>query len=166
MDFPKILADFHAIEIDYETDEIDYEPYNSFLSKEESNEWFRAWTGNSEVSADKYLIFGQDGTGGLTAFWLAHDSDDILMQPIVFFGSEGETGVVASCFKDFVWLFAQGYGPYEAVAYPVDEINELSQFLEFSTKHYGMNKVEPWEIVKRAKSHFPNFSSDIENLCR
>jgi hypothetical protein len=166
MEFPQLLSKLHAIEINYDVDEIDYEPYDNFLPLNEATEWFKAWTGNAEVTADDYLIFGQDGTGGLTAFWLVKDTEDLLEQPIIFFGSEGKVGVVAKNFYDFVWLFAQGYGPYEAVSYPSEEINLIPQFYKFAKEHLSGKESTPAEILSFVNNEFPGFTAEIEALCR
>lgn len=164
---PDLLKKLHLIGIDYaDGDGIDFEPFDNFYSEEETSEWIKAWTGNEELNGNEYLIFGQDGTGGYTAFWCVRETDDLLQQPIVFFGSEGELGVVAQSFYDYVWLFANGIGPYEAVAYPGLDRPQNQEFLEFAQTHALSHKNSANEITKKAKSEFPNFVSAIEDLCR
>ncbi|MFI8266555.1 hypothetical protein [Streptomyces sp. NPDC085665] len=77
-----------------------------------STEWFRAWTGNRELIGDRFRVFGQDGTGGYAALWLIRPDRVLVEQPIVFLGSEGETGVVALDLGTFLWLLADGFGPH------------------------------------------------------
>ena len=67
------------------------------------------------------IDFGQDGSGGYVAFWLIRLGEDLLRQPIVYFGSEGEIGVVAANFSDYLWLLAGGIGPVEAIDSPAAE---------------------------------------------
>lgn len=164
--FPKPLRSLNGLEFDYlDGDGIDFEPYRKFLSKDEANDWLKAWTGNPSASADDYRVFGQDGSGGLAAFWTARAGKSLLEQPIVFFGSEGQLGVVASCFADYVWLLAQGVGPYEAIAYGAELGRNSSVFENFARKHAPENERPAAEILESAKSEFPGFEDDVRRLC-
>ena len=96
----------------------------------------------------EYLIFGQDGSGGYAAFWLVNNVEDLLQQPIVFFGSEGEVGVVAQNFGDYVWLFAHGLGPYEAVAYP-----DLKRPLNSKFLHFAQEVAPSNNLASKKSSH-------------
>lgn len=143
---------------------IDFEPYEAFLSAEETADWIRAWTGNSELDGSEYLVFGQDGTGGYAAFWLARPERPLLAQPIVFFGSEGELGVVASDFADYLWLLAGGIGPYEAIASgPEGESNSV--FEAFARAHAETPKT-PADVLTKARNEFPKFEETVRGLCR
>jgi hypothetical protein len=165
-EFPELLKKLHSIEIDYADGEgIDFEPYDSFYSEDDTSEWIKAWTGNEELDGSEYLIFGQDGTGGYAAFWCVRETDNLLQQPIVFFGSEGELGVVAQSFYDYLWLFANGLGPYEAVEYPNDEYLQNQLFLSFAEKHALSHKGSSNEILAKAANEFPDFIVIIEGLC-
>ena len=164
--FPELLAQLHQIEIDYYVDDIDYEPYESFYSEDDTSSWIKAWTGNQELDGKEYLIFGQDGTGGYAAFWLVRDTEDVLAQPIVFFGSEGELGVVASNFYELCWLFAAGFGPYESVAYPGLERPGISKFESFAEAHAAEHRSSVSEILAKAKQEFPSFEELIRDQCR
>jgi hypothetical protein len=163
--FPDLLEEHNNIEIDYEADGIDFEPYDKFNSEEDTSGWIKAWTGNNQLDGKEYKIFGQDGTGGYAAFWCIRDIEDLLQQPIVFFGSEGELGVIASNFYDYVWLFANGIGPYEAVAYPEIENKINSNFLKFANDYAKTYEAKTSEIIARAQKEFPNFVSSIQQLC-
>lgn len=166
-EFPELLAQLHTIEIDYNDGEgIDFEPYDTFYDKSDTAEWIKAWTGNNELDGSQYLIFGQDGTGGYAAFWLVKESKDMLEQPIVFFGSEGELGVVACNFYEYLWLFANGIGPYEAVAYPGSQESRNEPFYTFAEKHALSCKSSASEVIARAVKEYPNFNATIEALCR
>ncbi len=164
--FPKDLRSLHKLEFDYLDGEgIDFEPYRKFLSVKEANEWLRSWTGNESVLADNYKVFGQDGTGGLAAIWLIRTGLPLLEQPIVFFGSEGELGVVASDFGDYLWLLAQGIGPYEAISYGAELSRESEDFINFALR-YALEKKRPAEkILAAAKGEFPDFEAGIRSLC-
>lgn len=68
-EFPDLLTKLHNLKFDYnEKDSIEFEPYQSFMSREDTNEWLKLWTGNKQVDASSLLVFGQDGSGGHTAF--------------------------------------------------------------------------------------------------
>ncbi|MFT6587356.1 MAG: hypothetical protein ACJAVU_003510 [Cognaticolwellia sp.] len=165
-EFPELLKQLHSIEIDYNDGEgIDFEPFDSFYSKSETTEWIKAWTGNNEVDGNDYLIFGQDGSGGYAAFWCVKDNCDLLQQPIVFFGSEGELGIIAQTFYDYLWLFARGVGPYEATVYPDESGTENQLFLDFAVKYANSHESSASNVIKRAASEFPEFISKIESLC-
>ena len=147
--FPDQLEKLHSIDIDYADGEgIDFEPYDDFYSHEETSEWIKARTGNSSLNGHEYLIFGQDGSGGYAAFWLVNNVEDLLQQPIVFFGSEGEVGVVAQNFGDYVWLFAHGLGPYEAVAYP-----DLKRPLNSKFLHFAQEVAPSNNLASKKSSH-------------
>jgi hypothetical protein len=164
--FPAPLRDLHNIEFDDgEGEGIDFEPYQEFLSAEDTAEWFQTWTGGKGKGGSEFRIFGQDGSGGYAAFWLARPGKPVLEQPIVFFGSEGELGVVASRFTDYLWLLAAGLGPYEVVAYGVEEeddeddaIEGSAELIAFAKKHGGKKKT-PAAIVEAAQEEFPDFET-------
>ena len=162
--FPSQLASLHQIEID--EDEIDFEPYSAFMPSEEVTIWIRAWTNNPALDGKEYLVFGQDGTGGYAAFWLQREGKPLLEQPIVFFGSEGEVGVVATCFADYCWLLAGGVGPYEAVGYENCEGKPNAAFTAFANKNAKAAKKSADDVMKAAKAEFPTFEAGIRSLCK
>ena len=164
--FPDVLRELHRLEFEYaDGDGIDFEPYQEFTSRGDVQDWFKVWTGNQSSECDDYLIFGQDGTGGYAAIWPVREGKSLLEQPVVFFGSEGELGVIASNFSDYLWLLANNNGPYEAVAYPDDErpLNEV--FLAFANAHATTPKRKVLEIIENAQSEFPEFEQKIRALC-
>ncbi len=164
--FPPLLAELLGIEIDYEEDEIDFEPYQEFLPAEENATWIQAWTGNKDLTGAEYRIFGQDGSGGYAAFWLARKGKPVLDQPIVFFGSEGELGLVATDFADFAWLMAAGIGPYEAVSYGAADSEPQDEFTKFAQKHVPKAKKSAAQVLERAQAAFPDFVKNVKSLCR
>lgn len=164
--FPDLLIAHNSIEINYQADGIDFEPYEAFTSEEDTASWIKAWTGNDELDGKEYKIFGENGAGGYVAFWCIREVDDLLEQPIVFFGSEGELGVIARNFYDYIWLFANGIGPYEAVAYPEIKNTINSNFLKFANDNAKSYEASPSEIIARAQKEFPSFVSSIQQLCR
>lgn len=163
--FPPLLVELLDLDFDYDADGIDLEPYEAFMDAEDNASWIRAWTGNDSLDGAAYRIFGQDGTGGLATFWLVRDGAGLLEQPIVFFGSEGEVGVVARNFGDFLWLLASGAGPYEAIAYGAEDGKGLARFLAFARQHAPAQEKSGAEVLRAARDEFPTFSEEIAALC-
>ena len=164
-EFPALLSQLHQLEFDYQGGEgMDFEPYDKFQSAEENASWMQAWTGNKQLTGDEYRVFGQDGTGGLAAFWMVRHGKGILDQPIVFFGSEGELGVVAKNFEDYLWLLAGGQGPYEAIS--GYKRTPVERFAAFATQHASGAKKTPGDVMAAAKAEFPKFEEDVRALCK
>lgn len=154
---PAVLQELHTLECNYAGGAgIDFEPCSEFLSEEETRSWFQAWTGNKEVSGIAYRIFGRDGSGGYAAFWLARPDGDLLGQPIVFLGSEGELGVVAANFSDYLWLLAGGVGPAEAILSPGLHRCSDPAFTAFARHHSATAHLGAKEVVARAQTEFPS----------
>lgn len=162
---PAVMQQLHTLPFDYLDGEgIDFEPYEAFLSVKDTQDWFRAWTRKADADASAYLVFGQDGTGGSAAVWLTRDGENILAQPIVFFGSEGEIGVIAQNFSDYLWLLASGHGPYEAVSHPNEEHAANAEFLGFAKQNATTSQSKPSEIIARAEAEFPDFEEHIFSM--
>lgn len=161
--FPPSLAELHQLEYDY-AERIDFEPYSEFLDAGETTTWLRAWTGNDSADGSSLRIFGHDGTGGYAGFWLINSDKSILEQPIVFLGSEGEAGVIASSFDSYLWLLAHGVGPYEAVAYPDSDGSPNEPFLVFAERNSSIGQTEVKKILEQAKMDYPTFPNWIDSL--
>jgi len=163
--FPNLLTKLHQLEFDYaDGDGIDFEPYQDFMSQSKANQWLKAWTGNSQADANSLFVFGQDGTGGYAAFWMVNQDKEILDQPIVFLGSEGEIGVVAKDFNDYLWLLAQNHGPLESIEYPEDTSKINNTFLNFAKQNSKSISRPVSEIISDAQNSNPNFKGWIESL--
>lgn len=163
--FPPVLTALHQLPFDYADGEgMDFEPYEAFQSAQDNEFWIRAWTGNQELDGADLRVFGQDGTGGYVAFWLVREGVDLLAQPIVFFGSEGELGVVARDFDDYLWLLANGVGPYEAVAGYPRQPNDA--FTAFAGEHAKRPQKTAAQVLADAAAAYPDFESRIRALCR
>ncbi|WP_329553513.1 SMI1/KNR4 family protein [Streptomyces sp. NBC_00696] len=173
--FPPPLAAAMAVRLDLcGEDDVDFEPFEAFLSADETTDWFRAWTGNGEVDGDDFRVFGQDGTGGYAAFWLVRVGRPLVEQPVVFLGSEGEIGVVARDLDAFLWLLADGSGPYEAAASyeterqltpdvasrPVPELAAVAA--QFAPERRTTAAV----VIEQAAREFPGFADVIVKLIR
>ncbi|RLU90401.1 SMI1/KNR4 family protein [Streptomyces griseocarneus] len=171
--FPAALSAVARVEFDYrEGLGVDYEPYDHFNTAEEEAFWFRLWTGNMELAGDRLRVFGQDGSGGYVAFWIARPDAPLVEQPVVFFGSEGGVGVVARDLGRYLWLLAEGYGPLEALDLDDPEYDsecepvrneEAARIAEEFAPGRGLPAEE---IVREARREFPDFEEVIEGLCR
>jgi hypothetical protein len=164
---PLPLNKLNKLEYDYaQAEGIDFEPFASFLSCEETSDWFKAWTGNEEVDGREFRIFGQDGTGGYAAFWLRDFSKPLLEQPVVFLGSEGEIGIVASNFQHYIWLLASGIGPCEAVEFPSITRDPNPLFTAFAKEHSSIMPLGRDEVLAAAENINSEFEEKIQSLCR
>ncbi|MFE4696817.1 SMI1/KNR4 family protein [Streptomyces sp. NPDC056738] len=167
--FPAALAAALAVRFDYDGgDGVDFEPFEAFLSADDTTDWFRAWTGNADLTGDDFRVFGQDGTGGYAAFWLVRDGRPLAEQPVVFMGSEGETGVVAPNLGSFLWVLADGLGPLEAAtSYEPDRVprphGELTAIAERCAAEH---RAPAGSVIEEAAREFPGFDDIIMELCR
>jgi hypothetical protein len=159
------LRALHQLPFDYDAG-YDFEPYDAFQPPEETTHWLRAWTGNDAANGRHLRVFGQDGTGGYAAFWLIRAERPLREQPIVFFGSEGELGVIARSFDDYLWLLAGGFGPYEAVSGADEERAPNAAFVAFAEKHAQSPRRAAREIVAAARAELPLFEESVRALCR
>jgi hypothetical protein len=165
--FPPALTAISRTEFDYaDGNGIDFEPYDGFLPAEETTDWLRSWTGNRELDGAAFLPFGQDGTGGMAAVWCIREGRPLPEQPVVFLGSEGETGVVAGSLCDFLWVLADGVGPMETVEYDDHESRPNAQLTTLAETHATTPRRPARTIVAEARAEFPRFSEDIDKLCR
>ncbi|MEU7556450.1 SMI1/KNR4 family protein [Streptomyces sp. NPDC044571] len=167
--FPAPLAAALTAPFDYENgDGIDFEPFDSFLSAAETADWFQAWTGNTELTGEEFRVFGQDGTGGYAAFWLLRPDRPLSGQPVVFLGSEGETGVVARDLGDFLWLLADGFGPLEAATtYAPDRLPRPDAARTAIAERHAPDRRKPAKtVIELAGREFPGFDETVMAFCR
>ncbi|MFI9835192.1 SMI1/KNR4 family protein [Streptomyces sp. NPDC051913] len=164
--FPPALAAVARVEFDYDGGGVDFEPYDAFDSAEETTDWIRNWTGNHELDGDAYRVFGQDGTGGLVALFCVRPGRPLAEQPVVFLGSEGESGVVAGNLSDFLWLLAEGLGPMEVVEYEQCEARPNPALAELAERHAATARRPARDIITEAQAEFPSFSEGLDKLCR
>ncbi|AUY48920.1 SMI1/KNR4 family protein [Streptomyces sp. CB01881] len=166
--FPPALAEVARVEFEYGDDGegVDFEPYDTFDSAEETTHWIRCWTGNQELDGDAYRVFGQDGTGGLAALWLVRPGRPLAEQPVVFLGSEGESGVAAGSLSDFLWVLADGLGPLEAAVEGERDARPDAALAELAARHATTPRRPAREIIAEAQAEFATFSEDLDALCR
>src|SRR5471032_1241193 len=163
---PELVQQANQLPYDYaDGDGIDFEPYDAFLSANETGHWFIAWTGNPNADASYFRVFGQDGSGGYAAFWTVRNTPDLLAQPIVFLGSEGETAILACNFYDYLWLLAAGMGPCEATLSPDAARVAQPELGAFALKNSAPARTAT-QVLRDARAEFPSFVQDIEAQCR
>ncbi|MEW1907570.1 SMI1/KNR4 family protein [Kitasatospora sp. NPDC085895] len=164
---PAALAEVAGIGFDFDEGEgVDFEPYDAFLSAEETTDRLRAWTGDPELDGDAFRVFGQDGTGGYGAIWLAHPGRPLAEQPVVFLGSEGETGVVACDLGSYLWLLADGSGPREAVEHPGREARPNAESAAVAERLAPGARRPAAEVAAEAARRHPDFEDMVLELCR
>lgn len=160
---PSLVLQVNQLTYKYaDGDGIDFEPFEAFLSVSETARWFQAWTGNRNADSSCFRVFGQDGSGGYVAFWTVRENADLLQQPIVFLGSEGETAVLAPNFYDYLWLLAAGLGPCEAALFPDAPRVAQPELVEFAMTNAAPAKVAT-RVLLDAKGEFPGFAQFIES---
>lgn len=163
--FPKLLELVNDLPYEYRDGEgFDYEPYEQFLDSVETQCWVRAWTDNPLATGDQFLFFGQDGSGGLTGIWKTNAGADLLDQPIVFLGSEGETRVISKNFSDYLWLLASGHSGVET-EYLSDEKEPEEVFVQFAEQHASTPQRQASVIIADAHDLYPGFEDYISGLC-
>ena len=118
------------------------------------------------MDGHEFRVFGKDGMGGYAAFWLVRAGKPLPEQPIVFLGSEGEVGVVASNLSDYLWLLAGGIGPCEAVVAGVGKKKANAAFTDFAAKHAPGARKPPSKVLSATRKEFPGFKKMIRALCR
>jgi hypothetical protein len=163
---PDLIRQANCLPYEYaDGDGIDYEPFETFLAPDETERWFRAWTGNETAESECFRVFGQDGTGGYVAIWVTRNDPDLLCQPIVFLGSEGEVALLARNFADYLWLLAAGMGPWEAATCRDEPRLAQPRLVRFAESSAGPFK-EPAQVLADARNEFPHFEQFIESHCR
>ncbi|MFE5852103.1 SMI1/KNR4 family protein [Streptomyces sp. NPDC056500] len=166
-EFPAALAAVAEVEFEYDDgDGVDLYPFDEFVSAEETTDWLRAWTGNQELDGAAFRVFGKDGTGGQVALWLVRGDAALIEQPVVFLGSEGETGVIARCLSDYLWLLADGFGPFEVVEYPTRDPHPQEGLTAIAERHAQGPRRSAHEVIAAAAEEFPHFQKTIDDLCR
>ncbi len=157
-----MLADLARIAA---TDPPEFEVYEQFEHPDETAWWFRQWTGNQEADGGEFRFFGMEGAGGYVGLWLAREGRPLTEQPVVFLGSEGQTAVMAADLASFLWLLAQGIGPWEAV--DGGEPEGVDPGAVAIAERHAPDSRRPWqEILRLAREEFPDFEGYIDEQCR
>ena len=144
----------------------DFEPYEEFETTEETTSWLQDWTGNDEIDGKNFRFFGSTGSGDYVGFWLVRSDVEVSGQPVVYFGSEGEKGVIARDLGDLLWIYADGKGPADAFDDPGRETQQNEAFQAIAERYAEGGRQSTAEIVSAAQKEFPGFSELIDSLCR
>ena len=104
--------------------------------------WFRDRDWNP--AGYRFVLLGQDGTGGRVALWPVAGRS---WTPIVFFGSEGGSGVLAPSPSDFAQALA--HAPW-IEEYPDEELQEPARLS--SEGNWILTSDEPDEAEEAAKA--------------
>lgn len=156
---------------------VDFEPYPELEPVAETGWWLRHWTGNPDVTGQEFRPFGQDGGGGYVCSWMIRPGADLVDQPVVYLGSDGDVAVLAADAWDALWLFAHGYGPHDfpsefepgepyfkpepdRVVRPHDELRQAADLLAPGRRR----PVE--QIVAEAPAGLPGLRTWVDALCR
>lgn len=166
--FPEALSAVAEVFFDYGEGDADYEPHKRYMTAAETTSWIRSWTRNEELTGDEFRVMGEDGTGGYAAFWLVRHGRPLVEQPVVFFGSEGDLGAVAPDLSGFLWVLADGSGPFEAVdererdrpSRPHAELTAIAE--RFAPR--GRRPAR--SIIEVAQAEFAGFEEYVLGLCR
>lgn len=88
-----------------------------------------------------------DDTGGIFVFWLKEGLEPEEF-PIIWFGSEGEMGIIASNFKEFITLLTTGIFPlYINEEEPCDYVTQLPKFRTWVKEHLNLKIIEKQEDI-------------------
>lgn len=79
-------------------------------------------------------------------------------------GLGGPGRVVAGNLSDFLWLLADGIGPWEAVVLDDDTPNPAGALPDLAAHHASTPRREPRTIKAEARAEFPDFPSFIGDL--
>lgn len=160
--FPAALAEVARVDFPYDSDEdVDFEPYGEFRPDEDTAYWLPLWTGTDRLDPKDFLVIGQDGSGGYAIIWRAKEGAAVSEQPVVFMGSEGEHGVIASDLGDFLWLLADGSGPYEAVEEPERASKPNAELTAIAERWAAEARKTAVEVIALAQERYPEFERVI-----
>ncbi len=88
---------------------VDFRPFEEFVRPAETKAWIQNWAGTSALTGEQLLFFGRDSAGDYSGDWKAIAGADVLDQPIIFLGSDGDAAVIAKNFSDYLCLLASGH---------------------------------------------------------
>lgn len=161
-EFPPVLKHLEEVVNGGQAGEMDFEMYQSFNEQYKPSDWTR-----NPKSDEELWSFGMDGTGGQVALWRHEPNVKLEDRPVVMLGSEGEVSPIASDLPSFLYLVANGMGPYE-IAFDMltgdEEANE--EMLEWINEQWPKRKFpDAKKIIKDAKSKFKHFEKHLRAQC-
>lgn len=119
-----------------------------------------AWLGDA-AKARKFTPLGQgDHSGSILAAWTA-TSTDVLEQPVLFFGSEGQLAILAEDVKAFLGLLATGHAPYDLAEENYQPRQQTPEMVDWVSEHIGaLETGSAEEVMARARQkHSPILES-------
>lgn len=140
------------------------------------SEDFTAWFRTTATDHRNYLCrFAQEGTGGLFCFWNQQGGDDYSNSPVVYLGSEGERGVAARNFDDFLRVLSSGFILFslvfadeeyhfsEADEDPEDRLENETSFREFVSWLEKECNILPAQNVKGMRADLSTLNAEFES---
>ncbi|WP_433611727.1 SMI1/KNR4 family protein [Dactylosporangium sp. CA-139114] len=156
------LNEAHTAEFFHEHSGHDFQPYDTFMWSVEMAEWWQAWTGGMKADGAQFRAFGQDGSGGLAAFWLRQPDERLDHQPIIFLGSEGEFAVIAHDLGDYLWLLANGVGPLETIDGIERTPEPIVGLTQIAQRYTGSGQRSTSEVIAAAQTLLPDLTAMID----
>lgn len=156
---------------------VDFEPYPELEPVAETGWWFRHWTGNPEFAGEEFRPFGSDGGGGYVCSWIIREGADLVDQPVVYLGSDGDVAVLAADAWDALWFFAHGFGMHDVPSEfesgehwfqpEPDRVVRAHEELVRAAERLAPGRRRPVEqIVAEASAGLPDLRVWVDGLCR
>jgi hypothetical protein len=74
--------------------------------------------------------------------------------------------VVAADLAGYLWLLADGLGPYEATSHPEQPGRPSPELTEIAERYAPGRRQSAAEVIAAARREFPGFASIINGMCR
>jgi hypothetical protein len=147
--FPEEVAAFCELVNSGGAGEADLEGYADFNEQYKPSDWAR----NPAVD-QQMLTFAMDGAGGQFTLW-RQAGRELLDNPVVQLGDDGELHVLASDFPSFVALVAAGVDLFSR---ETEDLTPRPQLQEFIAMTWGDRTFgDAASILSSAKDAWPNF---------
>lgn len=154
-----------------------FEPYPELEPVAETGWWLRHWTGNPDVTGEEFRPFGRDGGGGYVCSWIIRKGADLVDQPVVYLGSDGDVAVLTADAWDALWFFAHGFGPHDVPTElepgercftpEPDRVVQPHVELSSSADRLAPGRRRPMEqILAEAAVDVPDLRVWVDELCR
>lgn len=146
------------------------EHLDGFEFQEADQETLDAWFNTKNGNQSKYLYsFAQDGTGGMFCLWSESGSNDLENGQVVYLSSEGDFGVLAANFDDFLSVLAGGLNLYDLVFYGnttqyYELIYDDDEILEAKSNHQKLVKWIQTEYKIRPEMDGPKILERSKHL--
>lgn len=113
---PIALQDLGKVDQLWDVEEgVDLELDSGLSTLQEAAQELQSWLGTAPAVVVPIRWFGQDRSGGRYGLWILHAEAALEAQPVVFFGSEGEHGVIARDLADFLVLLSRGISVLDVI---------------------------------------------------